>query len=221
MIDRGIIKWQPFDSCYSGSKILKDINNEKNREIFPTLSEDQLCILEEKITLDNLLTTFEIDFKALERELQTKGTISNRLYSMYAKELFISGTKQDFLNAQQWFEVRFQDETTSQEARIESACVLAKLYTLEKNFEAFLSLCLTELTTFSTISSEICYLLGQYYEEKEQWTNAITWYKKAALETECFVCITYGGEYALLQAIRLLKQQGNEEEAILYQNYLQ
>lgn len=50
MIDRGIIKWQPFDSCYSGSKILKDINNEKNREIFPTLSEDQLCILEEKIT---------------------------------------------------------------------------------------------------------------------------------------------------------------------------
>ena len=160
------------------------------------------------------------DFKALERELQTKGTISNRLYSMYAKELFISGTKQDFINAKQWFLSRFQDETMSQEARIESACVLAKLYTLEKDFEAFLSLCLTELITFSTLPAEICYLLGQYYEEKEQWANAITWYKKAALETECFVCITYGGEYALKNVIRLLKQQGNEEEALVYQTYI-
>ena len=46
MIDRGIIKWQPFDSCYSSSKILNDIHNKKSREILPTLSEDQLDILE-------------------------------------------------------------------------------------------------------------------------------------------------------------------------------
>ena len=50
MIDRGIIKWQPFDSCYSSSKILKEIDDKKNRKIFPVLSEDQLIILEEKIT---------------------------------------------------------------------------------------------------------------------------------------------------------------------------
>lgn len=49
MIDRGIIKWQPFDSCYSSTKILNDIYNKKNRKIFPILSEDQLFILEEKI----------------------------------------------------------------------------------------------------------------------------------------------------------------------------
>ena len=140
---------------------------------------------------------------------------------MYAKELFISGTKQDFLNAQQWFKTRFQEETTSQEAKIEASCVLAKLYALNEDAEALLSFCLTQLITFSTIPSELCYLLGQYYEEKEQWTNAITWYKKSALETECFVCITYGGEYALRNVIRLLEQQGNEEEAILYQNYLE
>ena len=161
------------------------------------------------------------DFKALERQLQTKGIVSNRLYSMYAKELFISGTTKDFCNAKQWFGARFQEETTPKEAKIESACVLAKLYALNKDFESLLSLCLIEITTCSVIPAEICYLLGEYYEQKEQWTNAINWYKKAALETECFVCITYGGEYALRNVIRLLKQQGNEEEAILYQNYLQ
>jgi len=49
MIDRGIIKWQPFDSCYSSSKILNEIYNKKNRKTFPVLSEDQLFNLEEKI----------------------------------------------------------------------------------------------------------------------------------------------------------------------------
>lgn len=49
MIDRGIIKWQPFDSCYSCGKILKDIYKQKNRNKLPTLSEDQLIELEEKI----------------------------------------------------------------------------------------------------------------------------------------------------------------------------
>ena len=49
MIDRGIIKWQPFDSCYSGDNILRDLSKYKNKKILPVLSEDQLCILEEKI----------------------------------------------------------------------------------------------------------------------------------------------------------------------------
>ncbi len=160
------------------------------------------------------------DFKAIERELQTKGTLSNRLYSMYAKELFISGTEQDFLVAKRWFEARFLDEATSEEQKAEASCVLAKVDVLTGNIEHFLSFCLTEFMTRSMIPAELCYLLGEYYESKEQWTQAITWYKKAALETECFVCITYGGEHALLQVIRLLQQQGNEEEATLYQSYL-
>lgn len=160
------------------------------------------------------------DFQALERELQFNGTLSNRLYSMYAKELFISGTKQDFLSAKPWFEARFLEETSTEEQRAEAGCVLAKLDALTENWEHLLSVCLTELITRSTIPAEICYLLGEYYERQEQWTQAVTWYKKAALETECFVCITYGGENALLQVIRLLQQQGKEEEATLYQSYL-
>ncbi len=160
------------------------------------------------------------DFRALERELQRRGTLSNRLYSMYAKELFISGTKQDFLSAKPWFEARFLEETSTEEQKAEAACVLAKLNALTEDWEYLLSFCLTELITRSMIPAEICYLLGQYYERQEQWTQAITWYKKAALETECFVCITYGGEQALLQVIRLLQQQGKEEEAMLYQSYL-
>ncbi|MBE6156921.1 MAG: YolD-like family protein [Firmicutes bacterium] len=49
MIDRGIIKWQPFNSCFSGTSIINEINDNKNKEKFPVLSEDQLYAIEEKI----------------------------------------------------------------------------------------------------------------------------------------------------------------------------
>ncbi len=47
--ERGIIKWQPFNSCFNSEKILSDINNTKNRKPFPILSEDQIKNIEEKI----------------------------------------------------------------------------------------------------------------------------------------------------------------------------
>ena len=49
MIDRGIIKWQPFDSCYSSKNIVHNIALEKIKIDMPALSEDQLERIEEKI----------------------------------------------------------------------------------------------------------------------------------------------------------------------------
>ncbi|MBE5806328.1 MAG: YolD-like family protein [Clostridiales bacterium] len=49
MIDRGIIKWQPFNSCMEPNKIIKDIKKQKSRYTLPTLSEEQLQNIGEKI----------------------------------------------------------------------------------------------------------------------------------------------------------------------------
>ncbi len=49
MIDRGIIKWQPFNSCYNGKKVIEDIKKNKDYVSYPSLSEDQLEILENEI----------------------------------------------------------------------------------------------------------------------------------------------------------------------------
>lgn len=49
MIDRGIIKWQPFNSCISQSNIINEIKKERNKKQFPSLSEDQIYLIEEKI----------------------------------------------------------------------------------------------------------------------------------------------------------------------------
>ena len=49
MIDRGIIKWQHFNSCFNSEKIILDIDKKKNRIKYPILSEDQIMDLENKL----------------------------------------------------------------------------------------------------------------------------------------------------------------------------
>ena len=62
MIDRGIIKWQPFNTI-DNNQILKDITVSKNRIKFPILSEDQLKIIQEKvITAYNLKNIIQINY---------------------------------------------------------------------------------------------------------------------------------------------------------------
>jgi len=49
MTDRGIIKWQPFNSCFSVTDIINEIKETRNKEKLPILSEDQLNLIEEKV----------------------------------------------------------------------------------------------------------------------------------------------------------------------------
>ena len=49
MQDRGYIKWAPFNSVMNGKKIIREINKEKSKINKPTLSEDQIEFINEKI----------------------------------------------------------------------------------------------------------------------------------------------------------------------------
>ena len=140
------------------------------------------------------------DFDAFQRELNKNGRLSERLYSMYAKELFISGTLSDFEAAVPWFKKRTEQPELSADARAEAVCVLAKEMALQKNYEQLLSFALTELATAAVSPAELLFLLGEYYETAGKAEEAAFWYKKAALEAECYVCISYGGEAALRRA---------------------
>lgn len=160
------------------------------------------------------------DFLALEQELKKTGRLSNRLYSMYAKELFISGGANDFEVAAPWFAKRMEQPEISADARTEALCVLARHLALGQEQEQLLALALTEVASNPAPAAELLYLLGEYYETAGKPEAAVFWYKRAALEAECYVCVSYGGEAALRQAIRVLRQQGCTEEAVQYENML-
>ena len=140
------------------------------------------------------------DFEAFQRELNKNGRLSERLYSMYAKELFISGQISDFEAAIPWFEKRLEQSQITADARAEAVCVLAKGMALQKQYEKLLSFALAELATAVVSPAELLFLLGEYYEISGKAEEAAFWYKKAALEAECYVCISYGGEAALRRA---------------------
>lgn len=48
-VERNVSKWQPFNAVISGDLMLKDVLNKKNVVKMPTLSEDQIAMLERKI----------------------------------------------------------------------------------------------------------------------------------------------------------------------------
>ena len=108
----------------------------------------------------------------------------------------------------------------SQEARTEAVCVLAKHCALQEHWEDLLSLGLMELAMANEPAAELCFLFGQYYEVAGGLEEAVYWYRRAALEAECHVCISYGGEAALREAIRLLRQMNRLEEAVQYEALL-
>ena len=47
--DRGIIKWQPFNSVISSQKVLESLILEKQKQTKPILSEEETMAIEEKI----------------------------------------------------------------------------------------------------------------------------------------------------------------------------
>ncbi len=159
------------------------------------------------------------DFAVMERELNRSGRLSERLYSMYAKELFISGEVSDFERALPWFFKRREQEELSEDAKIEALCVLAKGYLLTGQKEEFLSLCMNALAEEQKLPSEVCFLLGEYYEKSEKYAKAVEWYRCSAVQSECYVALRYGGIAALDRAICLLKQLGRAEEVQQYEAY--
>lgn len=57
MMDRGMIKWQPFNAVASGNYMINDVLKKKNKVEMPVLSDDQIYELQEKIF--NFYTTQE------------------------------------------------------------------------------------------------------------------------------------------------------------------
>lgn len=62
MMDRGMVKWQPFNAVASGSSMINDVLKKKNKVKMPTLSEDQQNELQNKV-FDSYETKEEIRIK--------------------------------------------------------------------------------------------------------------------------------------------------------------
>lgn len=127
------------------------------------------------------------DLAALQSLHEQGVRLSQKLHHMYAMELFISGTQEQFLAAEETFLVSLEQEGRSEAELMEAFCVLAHIYRMKNDITHFMMYAMKSVALGGC--SEICCELGAYYEKSGEMEEAQMWYYNALHETESVLSI--------------------------------
>lgn len=131
----------------------------------------------------------ERDLRIFENMIQQQKVLDKRMLNLYAKELYVSGTEEDFKKATNFFEQIAENIETEKDTLMEAFCIVAKAARIEGNVTKFFKYAMKAVTIEGC--SEICYELGQYYQKNEDYREAEVWYYNAAYETHSILNIQY------------------------------
>ena len=157
------------------------------------------------------------DIKIFEKQVLKGRKLSDRLSTMYAKELLISGGEEDFANAAPYFKA-LADKTDSEDIFKLSCIVAAEAAAIRHDSEDLLKYALKDVANDG--SSETCTILGAYYESKGDLSEAAIWYYNARYETEPQANLRYKFELPLKGLARVYKALGDTETAESYEKEL-
>jgi glycosyltransferase involved in cell wall biosynthesis len=155
------------------------------------------------------------DLRIFHQETLKKRRLSKRLHNMYARELFLAGTPEDFAQAAAFFEGSAADVSRNGEEVMEASCVAARAARLNKDTFRFFKYACKVIADEGC--SEICCEMGAYYEAEEDYEEAIIWYYNAAYETQPILNLRCGTDIALDGLSRCYHMLGMDEQAAVYQ----
>lgn len=171
-------------------------------------SEIEICHKPEKNHKDR-------DLAAFARMIGDGVRPDKRLHNIYAKELFISGEAQDFLQAGPFFESSCLDVERDEDEIKEAACVAARAARIAGDTAKFFKYAMKVAACDGC--AEICCELGEYYLENGDIDEAVVWYYNAAYETESILHVKSSGETALRGLAKCYRLLGNEAQAAEYE----
>ncbi len=158
------------------------------------------------------------DYRVFEDMIRNGEKFSPRLFSFYAKELFVSGEKDDFRKAEDFFtRIADGEETTPDDLRI-AICIVVKAAYWRQDYLKMYRYAMKEVA--GDPCSEICFLLGSYYEDQRDYKEAAIWYYNAAFECHSILNIKYEKEYALQGLVDVYNNLGLTEQAREYEKLL-
>lgn len=153
-------------------------------------------------------------------EMAERGqALSPRLFNMYARELLISGSREELLKAEGYFTEAVDAWETGPEQMKEALCVVVRAARARGDFLKMYRYAMKDVASEGV--SEICFELGEYYLEKEEYTEAAVWFYNAAYETQCILNIHCGGDWPLKRLAMCYEHLGNPEQAQSYQQEAQ
>lgn len=190
----------------------------------------------ETVRLDPVVYDSEIEIKHLPKNLHSgrdfrlfrnvfgrEGRLSAKLHSMLVKELFLSGTKEDFLASADIFEAVLKQEDASLDMKKEAVCSLCHIYHETGDIPRFFTLAFKLMP--DAICGELCYEIGSYFMENADYEEAMQWFDAAVNTAETIIDARRGGRLPLLalaQCCRKIAEQvqdsetGEEEQTAFY-----
>lgn len=158
-------------------------------QLEPVVYDSDIEIFHMPLTLHN-----KRDFSIFQNAFAKNGMLSDKVHRMYAKELLLTGSDEDFLAAKELF-AHTLFTSNKDDLLKEASCVLARCYRIEGQVNEFFKLCLKDMLT--TPCAEICCELGEYFFSCEDFEEAVMWFYNAAFETESILNIHCGGDTPL------------------------
>lgn len=158
------------------------------------------------------------DFAAFLRLIREGEQLSGRLFEFYARELFVSGTKENFQEAFSYFAGVADDPETPESQFKTAICVAARAAFELEDESALFRFAMKDVA--GGACSEVCCTLGDYYRKKENYKEAILWYYNAAYEQECILNIQYRERIPLQRMTECYRKLGITEMADYYQEEL-
>ncbi len=153
------------------------------------------------------------------RRLTEKGTISDRLLSMYARELYLSGTEEDLLLSEDYFTERADSGELELDHLKEAVCVIVRAARLRGDYLKMYRYAMKDIASEGV--SEVCCELGNYYEQAGLLTEAVIWYYNACHETEAILDIRMQKQFPLEKLAECYERLGNQELADQYRKEAQ
>lgn len=158
------------------------------------------------------------DYSIFESMIADGEMLSPRLFSFYARELFVSGERDDFRKAEDYFTLVADHEDTTPEMLEVALCIVVKAAYWRKDYLKMYRYAMKSVAGES--SSEVCFLLGSYYEDMRDYKEASIWYYNAAFECGSVLNIRYQKEYPLQGLVDVYNAMGLVEQAAEYERLL-
>ena len=154
------------------------------------------------------------DLSILTKLAQQGKVFSDTLFKMYARELFKAGTTQQLTKSKPYFLNALENNTLGEKRQI-CQIILSKIALTENNIHSFFKHCISQKT--EGITSEICYLLGEYFYTQNDIEEVLSWYQYA-LETLPCMDIHCCGDKALFAIAKCFETLGQKQQS---QHYMQ
>lgn len=154
------------------------------------------------------------DIAVFQRMVKKNQQINKRLRNMYAKELYISGTDDEMIEAGGFFETVSEDTERDNDEVIEACLIAAAAARRRSDSETFYRYAMKVMASGGC--SEVCSELGDYYFDREDYKEAVIWYYNACYETKPILCLKTQGKVTLLKMAECYRNMGLHKEAGSY-----